>query len=113
MSVELYPVKVSELPGAVALTGAEIIVGDQSGVTVTFTIPQLAAYVVSLIGGSSEITNTTIIAQLQNNSNWTDNTYTGTAITGQASGNFFVDSNFDYKFYSGGTKVRRIPFKYL
>jgi hypothetical protein len=65
---------------------------------------------VDMIGGSSVVVSTTTIALLTNASNWTNNQYTGaTALTGQKAGDWYITSDYDYKFITG-TTVRRIYY---
>lgn len=65
--------------------------------------------------GSKEVTDAPTIALLVDDSNWTNNIYTGTAITTQKPGDYYISTTHDYKFFtlSGTVTARRIPFSLL
>ena len=75
----------------------------------------LQIYPVTIPATSSEVTDAPTISLLEDDANWTDNIYTGTAITTQASGDFYISTTHDYKFFTllGTATARRIPFKLL
>lgn len=71
---------------------------------------------VDMLGGVSEVTDSATIALLEDESNWTDlKHYNGPAITMQYAGDFYINDDYDYKFYtnSGTITVRRIPYGFL
>lgn len=94
--------KISDLPLASAITGTEYAPVIQGGVTKKVLVSGF---------GSSQVSSTATIALLENNTNWTNNIYTGaTALTAQGAGDFYINNTYDYKFYttSGVLKARRI-----
>lgn len=112
MSIILDPIPISELPPASTPSGIDIIVGDQGGATVTFTLDQLAAFVSSIISSSSKVTNETTIGLLVDTSNWTENLYTGTTILGQNEGDWYDSGTHRFLFITSST-ISRIPYQYL
>ncbi len=72
-------------------------------------------YVDDKASGNIEITDAAVILLLEDPiTNWTDNIYTGTTpITGYNSGDFYISNTHDYKVFSSGTKIRRIPYAFL
>ena len=73
------------------------------------TIIELSGFTPS---GSSEVTDFATVLLLTDDSNWTDNIYTGPTITTQLPGDFFITGTHDYKFFtlSGTVTARRIPY---
>jgi hypothetical protein len=67
---------------------------------------------VPTVSGGSKVTNSTTISLLTNDSNWTDNEYTGTAISGQHASDWYRAGGIWY-FFDTSTFVIRIPYKYL
>lgn len=65
--------------------------------------------------GSAEVTDGITIALLEDDTNWTNNIYSGAAIVTQNPGDFYINNYCDYKFFtlSGVVTVRRIPFSLL
>lgn len=59
---------------------------------------------------SNEVTDISTIALLENDSNWTNNSYTGPTITNlQYPGDWYINDFYDYKFRTS-TTVRRILY---
>jgi hypothetical protein len=80
--------KVSDLIG----TGIRSLVTNENGL-ITISSPI--------------ITNTTIISQITNNSNWsTSNIYSGPSISGASQNQYYRDTNYFYYFYNNVTPIR-------
>lgn len=60
----------------------------------------------------SKVTNGANIALLANDLNWTNNLYTGVAISGQFIGDWYDDGAFRYRFITA-TTISRIPYTNL
>jgi hypothetical protein len=59
-----------------------------------------------------KVSSGSTIALLEDDDNWTDNLYTGSAIAGQKTGDWYDNGEIRYNFITA-TTVGRIPYKYL
>jgi hypothetical protein len=65
-----------------------------------------------LMGVPSKVESAPTIDLLEDDANWTDNYYTGSAIAGQKAGDWYDNGMIRYNFITA-TTVGRIPYKYL
>jgi hypothetical protein len=61
---------------------------------------------------NNKVTDSATISKLEDDNNWFNNLYSGPAITGQVTGDWYDNGTISYKFITS-TTVSRIPYSNL
>ncbi len=83
-----------------------------SGGSRKIKLSDLAILVNLIINAPAKVTSAPTIELLEDDANWTDNNYSGSAIAGQKTGDWYDNGTHRYNFITA-TTVGRIPYKYL